>query len=140
VRAEYFESRTISDSNKHKLAGNTCTSMGENGYQIIEAATATLTEFGNTLYSIREDDKALHSELARHILLNLHGMNFIHCIRDMQAAGDSVDLVSLRKALEERNIHFPSGGKHPSIMKLWLEKAGVFTGGWRINISALDLK
>jgi site-specific DNA-methyltransferase (cytosine-N4-specific) len=51
----------------------------------------------------------------------------------MQVSGESVDLLKLRAWLEERGIHYPRGGKHPSIMRLWLEKAGVFTTGWRVN-------
>lgn len=35
--------------------------------------------------------------------------------------------------MEERGIHFPPGGKHPSIMRLWLEKAGVFKQGWQVD-------
>ena len=135
VRQEYFESHATSDINKHKLAGNTCIAMA--AYGLIDSA-ATLTPFGEELYEAREDDQAIHRALARHILLNLNGMNLIHCIQDMQAGAEAVDLVSLRKALEEREIHFPSGGKHPSILKLWLEKAGVFAGGWRINVAALE--
>jgi hypothetical protein len=135
VRQEYFQSRDISNDNKHKLAGNTCIAMA--AYGIIDAA-AQMSEFGLTLYGLRTDETALHRKLAKHLLLNLNGLNLIQCIQDMQNAGDDVELVSLRRALEERDIHFPSGGKHPSIMKLWLEKAGVFSGGWRINLTALQ--
>jgi site-specific DNA-methyltransferase (cytosine-N4-specific) len=135
VRQAYFESHPTSDSNKHKLAGNTCISMV--AYGLMDSA-ATLTGLGEELYELREDDQALHRALARHILLNLNGINLIHCIQDMQAGAETVDLVSLRKALQLREIHFPSGGKHPSIMKLWLEKAGVFSGAWRIDIAALE--
>jgi site-specific DNA-methyltransferase (cytosine-N4-specific) len=37
-------------------------------------------------------------------------------------------------ALEERGVHFPRGGKHPSMMRLWLAKAGVIIGArWQVN-------
>jgi site-specific DNA-methyltransferase (cytosine-N4-specific) len=58
----------------------------------------------------------------------------------MTIAGERVTLDALRHALEERGIHFPKGGKHPSMMRLWLEKAGVFDaggGGWRVNETRL---
>jgi site-specific DNA-methyltransferase (cytosine-N4-specific) len=87
-----------------------------------------LTELGRKLYDLREDNPGLHRALARHLLLSRNGMNLIHYIQDMQAAAETVDLVRLRKALQQREIHVPSDGKHPSIMKLWLEKAGVFSG------------
>src|SRR5438309_1646565 len=53
------------------------------------------------------------------------------------AAGQDADLIKLREWLEERGIHFPRGGKHPSMMRLWLEKAGVFTSGWRVSEARL---
>src|SRR5690606_37536091 len=59
------------------------------------------------------------------------------CVLDMQTAGEDVTLISLREALEDRGIHFPRGGKHPSIMRLWLERAGIFTSGWRVDEIAL---
>jgi site-specific DNA-methyltransferase (cytosine-N4-specific) len=52
----------------------------------------------------------------------------------MEAAGEEITLDSLRLALEERGIRFPRGGKHPSIMRLWLKKAGVIVGDrWQVN-------
>ncbi len=57
----------------------------------------------------------------------------------MEAGGESVTLNTLRESLEERAVHFPRGGKHPSMMKLWLEKAGVFAHSkWRINEARLQ--
>ena len=49
-------------------------------------------------------------------------------------AGEHTDLVKLRLWLQERGIHFPRGDKHPSIMRLWLERAGIFEpGSCRVN-------
>jgi len=56
----------------------------------------------------------------------------------MQISGESVTLIKLRSWLEERGIHFPSGGKHPSIMRLWLEKSGVFKSGWNVDEFRLE--
>ncbi len=73
-----------------------------------------------------------------YILLNLKGMAFIQCIQDMIVAGEEIRLTSLRDALAERGIHYPSGGKHPSMMRLWLAKAGVFVGErWQIDETKL---
>ena len=95
---------------------------------------ATLTPFGEQLYKLRDDDDALHDRLAKHILLNLRGMTLVQCIRDMVAAGEQVNLTTLREGLAARGIHYPSGGKHPSIMRLWLSKAQVIIGNrWQIN-------
>lgn len=100
-------------------------------YGLVER-DAKLTNFGKMLFDCA-DDKTLYETFARHILLNLHGMNFVQCILDMSAAGETIDLIKLRERLEERGIHYPRGGKHPSMMRLWLEKGGVFDSGYRVN-------
>lgn len=117
--------------NRGKLASN-CR-LGLIAYQIVDNQ-ARFTVFGKTLLSIRHDEQALYSTLAKHILLNLNGMNLIQCVLDMTAAGEEVTLTTLRQGLALRGVHYPSGGKHPSIMRLWLAKAGIFLGGrWQIN-------
>jgi len=135
VRREYFDRHDTSDYNRGKLANNT--KLGMIAYGLIDR-DASLTEFGQALYAIRGDEKRLYGELARHILLNLHGTTLVQCVLDMQAAGETVDLVKLRRWLDERGIHFPRGGKHPSMMRLWLEKAGVFSSGWSIDEARLQ--
>jgi len=134
IRASYFEGHLTSDYNKGKLANNT--KLGMIAYELIDR-DARLTDFGRSLYELRDDEERLYSELARHILLNLNGMILIQCVEDIQASGEAVTLIKLRKWLEERGIYFPRGGKHPSIMRLWLEKAGIFSGGWDINENRL---
>ena len=135
VRARYFEHHATSDYNRGKLANN-C-KLGMIAYAIIDR-DARLTNFGNELWSLRNEPPALYAALGRHILLSLHGLAQVQTVLDMQARGESVSLNSLREWLEERGVHFPRGGKHPSIMRLWLEKAGVFIGGsWRVDENRL---
>ncbi|HXE91575.1 MAG TPA: restriction endonuclease [Terriglobales bacterium] len=135
VRSKYFDAHIETSAyNRAKLANNT--KLGMQAYGIIDDQ-ATLTTFGQELYSLRHDEKALYEALARHILRNLNGASLIQCIQDIQASGEPVTLIKLREWLEERGIHFPRGGKHPSIMRLWLEKAGVFSDGYRVDESRL---
>lgn len=135
VMEDYFSTNETSDYNKKKLANNT--KLGMIAYGIIDR-DANLTIFGKKLYDLREDEELLYEELGKYILLNLNGMNLVQCVLDMQAGGEVVTLLNLRSGLQERGIHFPRGGKHPSIMRLWLEKAGVFSGGWRVNEAQLE--
>lgn len=130
VKARYFSCNTTSDYNKGKLANNT--KLGMIAYGVIDR-DARLTDFGQKLYCIRSEPTRLHQVLARHILLHLHGMTLVQCVLDIVAAGEQVDLIKLREWLDERGVHFPRGGKHPSMMRLWLEKAGVFSQGWNVN-------
>lgn len=134
VMNRYFARNKTSDSNRRKLANNT--KLGMIAYGIIDR-DANLTDFGRELRGLCDNPEVLYEALARHILLNLKGAAFVQCIQDMHAAGEQVDLVKLRHWLEERGIHVPRGGKHPSIMRLWLEKAGVFSQGWRIDEARL---
>lgn len=122
--------------NRGKLANN-C-KLGLIAYKIIEREGA-FTDFGKSLHAVRTAEAQLYTELARHILLNLRGMALVRCIQEMTIAGEVVTLDSLRLALEERGVHFPKGGKHPSIMRLWLEKAGVFIrDSWRVDETRLQ--
>ncbi|HWR15161.1 MAG TPA: restriction endonuclease [Terriglobales bacterium] len=125
-----------SEYNRRKRANNT--NLGLRAYRIVDD-NATLTEFGKTLHELRDKPKELHDALAKHILLNLHGTTLVQTIQDMQASGEDVNLNSLREWLDERGVHFPRGGKHASMMKLWLERAGIFShSGWRINEARLQ--
>lgn len=123
-------------NNQRKLAMN-CR-LGLKAYGIIDE-NANLTEFGQSLVAVKCNTEELYETLARHILLNLKGMAFIQCLRDMTTAGEVVNLTTIRASLAERGVHYPSGGKHPSIMRLWLEKAGVIIGSrWQINEERLQ--
>jgi hypothetical protein len=120
-----------SEQNKRTLAMN-CR-LGMKAYGLIDEH-ANLTDFGRAMHAFKNDEPKLYETLAHHILLHLNGMRLVECIRDMTAAGESVTLTSLRNGLAERGIHYPAGGKHPSIMRLWLAKAGVFVGErWQVN-------
>ena len=131
VRDRYFEENKTSDYNKGKLANNTKLSM--RAYGLIGEKDSTLTETGQALYDVRADEVGLYEAFARHILKDCQGMNFVQCLLDMWAAGEEIDLNKLRRWLGERGINVPRGGKHMSTMRLWLEKAGVFVSGYRIN-------
>jgi site-specific DNA-methyltransferase (cytosine-N4-specific) len=119
------------DYNRAKLANN-C-KLGLIAYRIIDRE-AGFTGVGRSLYELRHDEVQLYEALAQHILLRLNGMNLVQCIQDMRVAGEDINLTSLREGLAARGIHYPPGGKHPSMMRLWLAKAGVFIGkGWQID-------
>lgn len=131
VRAAYFEGHKTSDYNRGKLANNT--KLGMIAYGIIDR-DAALTDFGKELLLLKDNEPALYERLAKHILLNLYGMTLVRCIQDMVAAGETVNLTTLREGLAARGVHYPSGGKHPSMMRLWLAKSGVFVGSrWQVD-------
>jgi len=136
VRRRYFDLHDTSDYNKGKLANNTKLSMI--AYDIIDRK-AVLTDFGESLYHLRNDYVTLVNALAKYILLHKFGLTLIECIRDMESASAKITLTSLRKWLDDRGIHFPRGGRHPSTMRLWLEEAKIFYDTWRINEKKLEI-
>jgi site-specific DNA-methyltransferase (cytosine-N4-specific) len=122
---------TMRAYNKGKLANN-C-KLGMIAYGLIDR-DARFTGVGESLFALRHDHAALYTALAKHILLNLKGMALVQCLLEMVAAGEEITLDTLRLALEERGVRFPKGGKHPSMMRLWLAKAGVIVGNrWQVN-------
>lgn len=135
LKNTFFKDNQTNERNKQKLAMNLRLSL--KAYQIIDGSNC-FTDFGKLLHRARKEQETLYSELAKHILLNLHGLTLVQCVQDMEASGEKVDLVKLREWLQERGIHFPRGGKHPSMMRLWLEKAGVFVQKWRVHETRLS--
>lgn len=135
IKTRYFSTHggtsASADKNRMTLAMN-CR-LGMKAYGIIDES-ANLTPFGKTLAALT-DEPSLYDNLARHILVSLNGLPFVRTIQDMVGAGEKVSLDSLRQALMDRAaLHFPRGGKHPSMMRLWLAKAGVFVGaGWQVD-------
>lgn len=136
VRERYFSDYKTTDYNKSKLANNTKLSM--RAYGLIEGDDIQLTEFGLVLYELRNDLPSLTETFAQHILKNCQGMNFVQCILDMQSAGEEITLNTLRQWLVERGLVVPRGGKHMSTLRLWLEQAGVFISGYRVDESRLN--
>ena len=134
VMETYFIRHDTSAYNRRKLANNT--KLGMFAYGLVDR-DARLTAFGRKLYDIRDDPQSLYHELGRHILLNLHGATLVQCVQDMHAGGEKVTLTTLPDWLAERGIHVPRGNKHTSTMRLWLERAGVFVSGWRVDEAQL---
>lgn len=135
IRQKYFNDKEDrSEHNSKTLASNARLAMQK--YGILDDA-CTLTEIGKILLAAKDDEKLMYAELAKHILANLNGMAFVTCLQDMEVAGEKIDNIKLRKWLEERGITFPRGGKHPNIMRLWLEKAGVLKA-WRVDEKRLN--
>lgn len=136
VYERYFKTYRTSEYNRRKLANN-C-KLGMIAYGIIDRK-ANFTSFGHKLYAFRHQPNRLYTAFAHHILLNLRGLALVQTIQDLEARQESVDLRKLRESLADHGVHFPRGGKHPSIMRLWLEKAGVFVrDSWTIDTERLQ--
>ena len=133
---KYFTNKGGSTSNRKKIAMNCRLSLQK--YFLLDR-DFNLTQIGEELYDVRENENLLYKTFAKHILLHLNGLLFVNSLDEMFNAGETINLTNLRDGLAERNLYYPSGGKHPSIMRLWLEKAGIiYKRSWRVNRTMLN--
>ena len=132
IRQEYFlNTSNGNEKNQKTLAMNCRLSLQK--YLLLDD-NFRLTDIGEKLYGLSNNKGALYKEFAKHILLNLNGIAFLQCIREMHLASEKVDLTTLREACLSRGLSYPSGGKHPSIIRLWLAQVGIFKGKtWDID-------
>lgn len=105
-------------------------------YLIIDGTTK-LTDFGQSLFDVRHDDKELYSRLAKHILENLNGYNLVSAIRELQKGKNKLSLTTVAKRLREKGLHVSDTATHHGKMRQWLEKANIFSG-WNINEIELE--
>jgi len=96
-------------------------------YGLINATDdVALSPIGEELLGLADDEEAFYERFARHILLELHGLDFIEAIIDLESAGKPVTLLAIAKELEGRDLYVPASGTHMSRMRAWLSKAGIF--------------
>lgn len=96
------------------------------------------TEVGHRLIELRDDPPALYREFARHILVNLHGLDVIHTVKDMQAGGHSISVPEIAEHLRQRGLYVPPSGTHLNSMRQWLNMVQLFAGGWSVDQEKLD--
>ena len=136
IKTRYFLNHGNGNERNRRILAMNCR-LGLKSYGILDDE-CSFTDLGRQLFSLRENSEMLYKVFARHILLNLNGMGFVQCMKDMNSALEKITLQSMRTELEIRGITYPNGGKHPSIMRLWLAKAGVFSEkGYDVNDDVL---
>lgn len=116
-----------------ELANNTVLAMSE--YGLLDKprgdqAYASLTPTGEELLAlaVEGNEKELYAQFARHILLNLRGMELIACIEDLLTAHLKPTKRLIVKELRSRGIYHPPNGTHANGMRQWLEQAGLVEG------------
>ncbi|HEX5409844.1 MAG TPA: restriction endonuclease [Gemmatimonadaceae bacterium] len=127
LRSQYFSNHSI--SNQRTLAYNCALSM--RNYGLVDT-DGRLTPLGERLYEVREQPDRLHRDFARHIVLNLGGLQLLEAIRDETKAGRKPTLETIRPALENRGATMPRGSKHVSTMRSWLQEARILDAGWNV--------
>jgi site-specific DNA-methyltransferase (cytosine-N4-specific) len=131
IRKKYYDPKTTTAAaQKPKMAYNVANGMEQYG---LVNKDGSLTAVGKELFALLPDMDKVYDRLAKHILVELKGALLLDTIKDMRAAGDRITLVNIRRALLDREIYTATANKTISLMRLWLDKAGVTESNWTIN-------
>jgi site-specific DNA-methyltransferase (cytosine-N4-specific) len=102
-------------------AGNVVIGMGT--YGLYNRKKKMLSELGKTLVGLDESD--MHEEFARHILVNLFGIDVTDALRSLKARGKTPSKLLLAAELRRRGFQLPRATDHHLILLKWLEKCDV---------------
>ncbi len=131
VRSEFFSAHGGGNLRSQRdIAKNIRLSL--RAYEIVNA-DEQFTDLGRTLLGLADLPDRLYSELARHILLHLHGLDLLRAVSRLHTLRVSPNLQAIARELEGMGIHVPPSAVHISTMKLWLEKADVVGSSFHIN-------
>lgn len=111
--------------------------LGLQAYLLLDE-NLNLTKIGKKLLSLIDDEEALYKEFAKHILLNVNGLVFVNALDSISKSGETITLAKMPIQLKPYGIVYPKGGKHPSIMRLWLDLAGVTNNKWQVDRDVLN--
>lgn len=124
ILARFYPGRDI------QLAKNTVIAMSQ--YGLVnkpkeDQAVVSLTDLGRALSKKAEQGEhaELYDEFAKHILLNLRGLDVMTCVQDVVASGKKPTKDRLVKELRSRGIYHPPNGTHANSMRQWFESAGL---------------
>lgn len=135
ILERYFSKRETAW--RWKLADNTFLSVRDYGLVSEDSAP---TEVAEVLLRIKDNPNNLYEAFARHILINLNGLQFVNVVRDMQSSGEKITLPSLRARASQYGATFPRGATHASSLKSWLALAGIFVEGREFTLNERRLE
>lgn len=109
--------------------------LGARKYGLVADSQIALTELGDEVLAAPTDEE-MYGLLARHIIRNLHGLEVLSAIREMQLAGEKVSKASLQTFLEVRAgfDKLPRATTHHTKLLQWLREADVLPPeGWTVD-------
>ena len=140
LRSKFFSAHSATTDgaatkdNQRKLAMNCFLSL--RAYQLLESTPTLADEYkpANLLTRLQAcpDEKSLHTEFARHILLKLSGTDLLKAIESVIQRGDCPTLITVIRQLNEMGYELSTNSIYPSTMRQWLTKAGLFEGPYKI--------
>jgi len=85
-----------------------------------------LTDVGQRLLALKSQPAELYAEFARHILLNLQGLEVVNAIDTLIKAGERPTQITIGDFLNAQEIPVSKSSTHISKLCGWLRLAGVF--------------
>lgn len=134
--------RFLADSkNPDARKGNLRYGLGvDSGYGLVDD-DFYLTDIGEELYELRDDEQELYERFAQYILLECDGLKLVEIVDDMHASGEKPSLPTIRDAFEEQyGIYSDETTSDVSQMRGWLNKVDVIGTGrnYDINWDAIE--
>ena len=111
--------------------------LGLQSYLLLDDS-CHLTAIGRKLLSLKDNEQELYKEFAKHILLNVNGLAFINALDSVNKSGETITLAKMPVQLKPYGIVYPKGGKHPSILRLWLDFTGLTNKKWQVDREILN--
>lgn len=114
--------------------------LGASKYGLVEANLRSLTNLGRVAIAT-DTDAELYRLLARHILRDLHGLDVLIALREMQRGGLPISKTTLQDYLEQQAgfVKMPRATNHHTRLLQWLREAGILpTRGYAVNASLVE--
>lgn len=114
--------------------------LGASKYGLVEPGLTELTELGSALLATKADDE-MYRLLARHIVRDLHGIDVLLAVKEMQEAGDPVTKTTLQDFLMNRSgfTTLPRGTTHHTKLLQFLREASMLPPkGYEIDEEAVE--
>ena len=118
-----------------KTAKNTRLSMRQ--YLLLDEEDH-LTEAGLRLLALKSQPDKLYAEFARHILLNLRGLEVVNAIDTLIKSGEQPTQITIATMLNAQGIYVSSSSTHISKLCGWLRHAGVFSCEGKFGCLQMD--
>jgi hypothetical protein len=97
-----------------------------------------LTEVGLRLLTLKSQVDKLYAEFARHILLNLRGLEVVNAIDTLIKSGEQPTQITIATMLNAQGIYVSSSSTHISKLCGWLRLAGIFTCEGKFDCLQMD--
>lgn len=114
--------------------------MQESGYGLVDD-DFHLTEIGEELSDLHDEENELYDRFATHVLRNHHGLKLIGIVDDIRAQGKTPTIPDIQQEFREQyDFHIDQSTSDISQMRAWLNKSGIIGTGHNYDINRAKLE